>query len=73
MALQKELGQSHRAIKTVMGWTGASERSVKNWIFWGKWSVRGLPGGSHLAFGQGLEMCFAYNGPPTGNRHSQAP
>lgn len=32
MALQKELGQSHRAIKTVMGWTGASERSVKNWI-----------------------------------------
>jgi len=32
VALQKELGQSHRAIKTVMGWTGASERSVKSWI-----------------------------------------
>lgn len=31
-ALQKELGQSHRTIKTVMGWTGASERSVKSWI-----------------------------------------
>lgn len=31
-ALQKELGQSHRATKTVMRWTGASERTVKNWI-----------------------------------------
>ncbi|MCW3481038.1 hypothetical protein OL229_15940 [Neisseriaceae bacterium JH1-16] len=31
-ALQKELGRSHRATKTVMRWTGASERTVKNWI-----------------------------------------
>lgn len=32
VALQKELGQSHRAVKTVMRWTGASERTVKNWV-----------------------------------------
>ncbi|UGA40236.1 hypothetical protein JOS77_13370 [Chromobacterium haemolyticum] len=32
VALQKELGRSHRATKTVMRWTGASERTVKNWI-----------------------------------------
>lgn len=28
-ALRRELGESHRATKTVMRWTGASERSVK--------------------------------------------
>ena len=31
-ALRGELGSSHKAIKTVMGWTGASERSAKNWL-----------------------------------------
>jgi hypothetical protein len=31
-ALQKELGLTHRAIKTVMVWTGASERTVKHWF-----------------------------------------
>jgi hypothetical protein len=31
-ALRQELGQSHRATKTVMRWTGASERTVKNWL-----------------------------------------
>lgn len=32
MTLKQELGGSHRAIKTVMGWTNASERTVKHWF-----------------------------------------
>jgi hypothetical protein len=31
-ALRAELGDSHRAVKSVMRWTGASERTVKNWL-----------------------------------------
>lgn len=31
-ALRKELGRSRGATKTVMQWTNASERSVKNWF-----------------------------------------
>ena len=31
-ALRKELGSSHVAAKTVMRWTGASERTAKNWL-----------------------------------------
>jgi hypothetical protein len=31
-ALTRELGPTHRAIKTVMHWTGASERTVKHWF-----------------------------------------
>ena len=31
-ALQLDLGHSHRATKTVMQWTGASERTVKHWL-----------------------------------------
>lgn len=31
-ALRSELGDTHRATKTVMKWTGASERAVKNWL-----------------------------------------
>jgi hypothetical protein len=31
-ALSIELGNSHRAVKTVMRWTGANERTVKNWL-----------------------------------------
>lgn len=31
-ALKNELGSTHRAIKTVMRWTGASERTVKHWF-----------------------------------------
>ena len=31
-ALNAELGPSHRAIKTVMRWTDASERTVKHWL-----------------------------------------
>lgn len=32
MALQSELGDTHRAVKTIMRWTGASERAAKNWL-----------------------------------------
>ena len=42
-ALREELGQTHRAIKTAMRWTGASERTVKYWIA----GERG-PSGEHL-------------------------
>lgn len=31
-ALTTELGETHRAAKIVMRWTGASERTVKNWL-----------------------------------------
>lgn len=31
-ALQTELGQSARATKTIMRWTGASERAAKYWL-----------------------------------------
>jgi len=31
-ALRNELGESRRSIKTVMNWTGTSERTAKNWL-----------------------------------------
>lgn len=31
-ALRKQLGVTHQATKTIMRWTGASERSAKNWL-----------------------------------------
>ena len=31
-ALREDLGGTHQATKTVMRWTGASERTVKNWF-----------------------------------------
>lgn len=31
-ALRNELGESRRSIKTVMNWTGACERTAKNWL-----------------------------------------
>lgn len=31
-ALRNELGESRRSIKTVLGWTGACERTAKNWL-----------------------------------------
>ncbi|MER2509577.1 MAG: XRE family transcriptional regulator [Amaricoccus sp.] len=42
-ALRGELGDTHRTIKTVMRWTGASERTVKHWV-----SGTHLPSGIHL-------------------------
>lgn len=31
-ALRAELGSSRRAAKTIMKWTGASDRSARNWL-----------------------------------------
>jgi hypothetical protein len=42
-ALREDLGGTHRATKTVMRWTGASERAVKNWF-----AARSGPSGEHL-------------------------
>jgi hypothetical protein len=40
-ALKRELGPTHQAVKIIMKWTGASERTVKNWL-------AGIPSGQHL-------------------------
>jgi hypothetical protein len=42
-ALRAELGNSHQAIKTLMRWTGANERTTKNWL-----SGANGPSGEHL-------------------------
>jgi|SRR5579883_1184774 hypothetical protein len=42
-ALKVELGGSNRAIKTVMRWTGASERTAKGWL-----AGTNGPSGEHL-------------------------
>ncbi len=42
-ALIAELGSSHRAVKTAMSWTGASERTVKHWL-----AATHVPKGNHL-------------------------
>ena len=42
-ALASELKGTRRAIKTVAKWTGASERTAKNWL-----SGRRGPSGQHL-------------------------
>lgn len=42
-ALKRELGPTHQAIKIVMAWTGAGERTVKNWMA----GISG-PSGEHL-------------------------
>src|SRR5262245_52159260 len=31
-ALRAELGDTHRSVKIIMRWTGANERTVKNWL-----------------------------------------
>jgi hypothetical protein len=43
-ALQRHVGGSRQAVKTVMRWTGAGERTVKNWL-----SGHSGPSGRHLA------------------------
>jgi hypothetical protein len=43
IALRDELGDTHQAVKTVMRWTGAGERTAKNWLA----GSRG-PTGQHL-------------------------
>jgi len=42
-ALRNQLGTTHQAAKTVMRWTGAGERTVKNWFA----GISG-PSGQHL-------------------------
>ena len=42
-ALRCELGSSHQAVKTIRRWTGAGERTVKNWLG----GISG-PSGQHL-------------------------
>lgn len=42
-ALRNDLGKTHRANKTVMRWTGARERTVRNWLA----GTKG-PSGEHL-------------------------
>jgi hypothetical protein len=42
-ALKSQLGGTHQAVKVIMRWTGAGERTVKNWLA----GVSG-PNGQHL-------------------------
>ena len=42
-ALKSELGSTHQAVKIVRRWTGAGERTVKNWLA----GISG-PSGQHL-------------------------
>ena len=42
-ALKSELGSTHQAVKIIMRWTGAGERTVKNWLA----GISG-PNGQHL-------------------------
>ncbi|KZM49681.1 hypothetical protein [Labrenzia sp. OB1] len=43
-ALKSELGQTHRAVKTIRRWTGAAERTATNWL-----NAETGPSGPHLA------------------------
>ncbi|MBF6032836.1 MULTISPECIES: hypothetical protein [Pseudomonas] len=43
LALHRELGETHQATKTLMRWTNADERTVKNWM-----SGSNGPRGEHL-------------------------
>ena len=51
-ALREDLGSTHQATKTVMRWTGASERTVKNWL-----AAKSGPSGEHL-------VALSHRGPP---------
>jgi hypothetical protein len=42
-ALREQLGDTHQAIKTIRKWTGANERTVKNWL-----ARSNGPSGEHL-------------------------
>lgn len=41
--LNRQLGRTHQAVKTIRRWTGAGERTVKNWL-----AGRCGPSGPHL-------------------------
>jgi hypothetical protein len=52
--LRTDLGNSHQAVKTLMRWTGANERTAKNWL-----SGTNGPSGEHLlAIMQNSELVF---------------
>lgn len=42
-ALRADLGETHQAVKILMRWTGANERTVKNWL-----AGKHGPSGTHL-------------------------
>lgn len=42
-ALREGVGDTHQAVKTVMRWTGADERTIKNWF-----AGTNGPSGTHL-------------------------
>lgn len=42
-ALKNELGNTHQAVKIIRKWTGAGERTVKNWL-----AGTSGPSGQHL-------------------------
>lgn len=67
-ALKGELGSTYPAVKTVMGWTGASERTVKNWL-----AEVGGPSGEHLIdlirHSDVLEMVLAMAGRQNAKAH----
>lgn len=44
MALRAELGPTHQAVKVLMRWTQASEKTAKNWM-----AGKTGPRGEHLA------------------------
>lgn len=44
LALRNDVGGTHQAVKTILRWTGASERAITNWI-----SGEHGPSGPHLA------------------------
>lgn len=56
-ALRRELGSTHQTVKTVMRWTGASERTVKHWL-----AATHEPRGRHLIalarHSDGVLVCF---------------
>ena len=41
--MRAELGDTHQAVKKLVRWTGANDRTVKNWL-----AGRSGPSGSHL-------------------------
>ena len=44
LALRRELGPTHQAVKCIRRWTGAGERTVNNWL-----AAEHGPSGPHLA------------------------
>lgn len=58
--LRHELGATHQAVKTLMRWTGAGERTVKHWL-----AGTRPPRGEHLialmAFSDGVLMAVLHH------------